>query len=472
MAGSAETANHLYPAQEAVRPHLGLVVDNSVALETIPLQAEQDDYHSPRHKGRVAIEALQAEYDAITELAELTDGQMRLPVEMTYDGHDLYGPDGRSATQAAENGYKKAREQAKENGNLWFEVGRRGTERGEVPEFVQKLQEASANTMIVTSDLPHALEDAEEDVGGYNIARQLALVRVITQLPNGKIMMYSQTLDGSNRQALEAIHTEFGFQAEPGELLAQRRFLNLSPDDQETVMDRITDTYDQEMQTQFGGQFYAGRTPADYRNTYDFVVQQRDLIETYKEAKLNGRLTDKFMYNLAASINNRFKTYKRQVEPAPALSRKVDKAPDRTRYIGYDHEAVYQELHREGRLARRAGKVFSGCGSTWKAESDDSTESLMNSLGYSTEAATKSWHGGKIFKNAKCVSCEKVKSEVGACHICKDCVDHPKGKIRTVQGRTGDPKKAPIRDKPAKVISLDQYRKAKEKKSEKVVENL
>lgn len=35
------------------------------------------------------------------------------------------------------------------------------------------------------------------------------------------------------------------------------------------------------------------------------------------------------------------------------------------------------------------------------------------------------WHGGKIHRNEKCQSCKIVKSEVGACHICHDCVRNP-----------------------------------------------
>lgn len=36
------------------------------------------------------------------------------------------------------------------------------------------------------------------------------------------------------------------------------------------------------------------------------------------------------------------------------------------------------------------------------------------------------WHGGEIHYDSKCVSCEETKSEVGACFICKDCVDNPR----------------------------------------------
>jgi hypothetical protein len=42
------------------------------------------------------------------------------------------------------------------------------------------------------------------------------------------------------------------------------------------------------------------------------------------------------------------------------------------------------------------------------------------------EATETEWHGGKIHHNKKCQSCKKVKLEVGACHICRDCVNNPR----------------------------------------------
>lgn len=35
------------------------------------------------------------------------------------------------------------------------------------------------------------------------------------------------------------------------------------------------------------------------------------------------------------------------------------------------------------------------------------------------------WHGGKTHKNEECISCKQLKTEVGDCHICWECVQHP-----------------------------------------------
>jgi hypothetical protein len=53
-------------------------------------------------------------------------------------------------------------------------------------------------------------------------------------------------------------------------------------------------------------------------------------------------------------------------------------------------------------------------------------ESSDDSAGDTDQPETESWHGGKKFFNSKCQACNKVKPEVGACHICEDCVKNPR----------------------------------------------
>jgi hypothetical protein len=59
------------------------------------------------------------------------------------------------------------------------------------------------------------------------------------------------------------------------------------------------------------------------------------------------------------------------------------------------------------------------------SESEEEVDAFGNIIGDANDPVSKEWHGGKIIKNSKCRSCEKVKAEVGACHICKDCVGKP-----------------------------------------------
>jgi hypothetical protein len=435
--------------------------------ELVVAQATPEDELAQRradkYKGHVAIEGLQAEYDAITELAELTEGQMYAPIPLTFDSHDLYGPDGRSATETAVRGLEAARQKAEKNPNLQFDVERAEHELNEVLEAIDMIKTGSGNTLMVTTNYPWALKKTGQTAPGYNEERELALARFIAVYPDDSIWLISQTLDGSNDQGLNAIHTEFDFEVDPNkEQLGQRRQMTLSPEEQAVMVDRARGVYDREMTAQFDEEFYAGRRPVDYRNTYDFVCQQRDLIEAYKELKLSGNLTGEAMYNLGATINSRFEKSK-IIGRAQVADRVVMLYADYEQ-TNYDYGRLYEEMAREGRLARSQGKSFVACGSTFTA---NSTEALFGNADNEARGET-SWHGGKIYKNSKCVSCEKVKSEVGACHICKDCVEHPKKhKLGTVQSRTGDPKKAKINKESAQVFSLDEARKAREKSKNK-----
>jgi hypothetical protein len=382
-----------------------------------------------RYGGHITLERLQAEDDATTQLAELVDGSMYTEFELTLRGDDLYGRDGRNMGDATLKALEDAKQAAKKNPNLWFEVGRRSTERDEYLIAVDMAKGNGPNTMLIQSDLPSALQNATEDVGGYNVTRKIAMERAFIRRPDGKIKMLSKSLDGSNRQALGAIYTEFDHVVAPGETLAQRILIDLSPEEQDGVMDRVVEAYDQEMSKQFGGEWYAGRRPADYRNTYDFVCRQADLVEVWVAAKLDGTLTDAMKYDIAATMQERFEKDATTNHPAYKKLSVASVGVAAAARVEIDTAAIYYEMQAAGNSARAEGKVFSACGATLKADgSDGSLEEQLKGAGYNdrNKAETTSWHGGKKYYNAKCQSCNKVKKEVGACHICQDCVKQPK----------------------------------------------
>ncbi len=65
--------------------------------------------------------------------------------------------------------------------------------------------------------------------------------------------------------------------------------------------------------------------------------------------------------------------------------------------------------------------VVSGCGGGSPTEMQDMLDARRAGSGDTDET----WHGGEIHKNEKCNSCKIVKPEVGKCHICWDCMQHP-----------------------------------------------
>lgn len=337
---------------------------------------------------------LEQRYDLETYFAELVNGSMRTDFEMHFDGRDLISEDGRGLDATTKDGQLEARKQAKSTPELWFEVRRRDLEREEFHEAIEMARGERPNTIIAVSDFPEELADAKEDVGGYNITRKQTMLRILTRQPDGNVHMYSQSLDGSNRQALEAIYGHFGLHPEPGELLGQRINVDLPPEKQAILADELTGVYDHSLETQQGGQWYAGRRPADYRNTYEFVCGQQDLIDECIRLDGLGWLNDKFMYGIAAEMNKRFKVEKDGVTSG---------AEQQSAAI--DRKLLHEAIERAGDEARSRGESFSACGVTLNA--DGSSSDQFEQAGYGNKACRE-------IKDGQIVQCPHCKKTVKA----------------------------------------------------------
>jgi hypothetical protein len=264
------------------------------------------------------------------------------------------------------------------------------------------------NTMVIVSDFPAELLTATEDIGGYNVTRKQAMLRVLTRRADGNVQLYSQSLDGSDRACLEAIYDDFGMKPDAGELLHQRIHTDLSVEAQATIIDRLTGVYDRALGTRYGGEWYAGRRPADYRNTYEFVRRQQDLIQTCIDLQLSGRLDVKTMYDMSATMQARFKA-KKYDSFSPVPNREM-LAPG----------MLQLEIMQAGREARAAGQSFSACGITLKAEGiDGSSEGQLDEAGYGNKASEEDCE----FVSKKCPMCgtKNVKTKVTKTHISGSC---------------------------------------------------
>jgi hypothetical protein len=342
--------------------------------------------------------------DISTWLAEVLDGSMRTPFEYSFDGHELYARDGSALKTIFKDAICDAEKIADSSPNLTFELRRRYIEMEEYGDMIAMAKGQAPNTMVVVSDFPPELMDTDQDVGGYNVARKQTMLRIITRNEQGGIEMRSQSLDGSNREGLEALYGELGFVSQPGELLSQRMQLDLEVIDQQYLVDRLMGVYDRSLESQHGEPFYAGRKQQDNRNTYDFVCSQYDLLNAY----LAGAQTDEEKYNLAAAMTARFK------QKTPIY------IEQKSHYIQSFSVAIEMEL--AGRAAAEEGKVFSGCGASLAAKG---SEAELEQLGYGNKTSTESSYA--FDKKMFCVVCQAPPKEkapkkmCGPCGICKDC---------------------------------------------------
>ncbi len=302
--------------------------------------------------------------DTTTWLAEVLDGNMRTPFEYIYDGEDLVSRrDGRPLGDIFRKAVRSAEQTVLDQPELNFELRRRRIEMDEYLEMIEMVKDPEApNTMVVVSDFPEELKQGKSDIGGYNTTRQQTMLRVITRSLNGTISMISQSLDRSDRDGLESIYEFFGVSPMRGELLGQRISVDIDEKFHAKLTDTLTTVYDNKLMQKFGGEWYAGRNPTDYRNTYDFACKQTDLINEYLETSKDAGAKR----NLAATIEARFE--EKSKYPQQAI-------------VAIENKLVFispaAEMEFYGRLAKERGRTYSGCGVTIT-----SSEEEMRALGY------------------------------------------------------------------------------------------
>lgn len=352
--------------------------------------------------------------DTTTWLAEVLDGSMRTPFEYRFDGRELYAQDGSALKPIFADALSEARAISNSNSNLVFELRRRSIEFEEYEDMIAMARGDLPNTMVVVSDFPPELMAAVHDVGGYNALRKQTMLRVIT-VTDGKIRMRSQSLDGSDRRALEAIYEHLGYKPEAGELLGQRMHLELSLEDQEFLTDTLMGVYDRALTRQYGGNWYAGRRGQPFVNTYDFVRAQTDLLDAYTAAceAYPGR-RDTLLHGLAAAMQNRY-------------AREPVNWHEGQEYMAHGGriERALWEMNRASMQAHRTGKTFSGCGLSLGSKDEAAALNELSEAGFGNQTDKETKYG--FDKHMHCVVCQappkkgETKKMCGPCGICKDC---------------------------------------------------
>ena len=359
--------------------------------------------------------------DTVTWLAEALHGGMRTSFDYHFDGQDLYAEDGGAMGEVFESSISTARQIVELNPNLLFELRRRITEQGEYQDMLAMAKDELPNTMVVISDFPEELMTATESMGGYNTYRKQTMLRVISKHRDGRIRMITQSLDGSNRRALEAIYQELGVELPiSGELLEQRIHINRDRPEawQNQQVDILRDTYDRSLYQQFGGQWHAGirNTSNEFiTNTAEFVSAQKDLIDLFVDAKMaKSPDIEKMLYGLAATVEARLE---KSFQPEVIIMKStID-------YQTTDRQYLYVEVEQATQQAIQKGKPYNGCGMTIKM--DNSTEGQLQESGYGNKSTPETKY--EFNKKMYCVVCQalpkkgEIKKPCGPCGICRNC---------------------------------------------------
>jgi hypothetical protein len=383
-------------------------------------------------QGQLVDQRLRHKNDTITWAAEMLNGSMRSTFEYTLVDDELYGEDGGALSEIFDESIIDAEVTARKKPNLLFELRRRLIERGELNDIVSMAKGKAPNTMVVLSDFPEELMNSTKDVGGYNVTRKQTMMRVIARQRDGSIRMTSQSLDGSNREALEGIYQAFGTKPREGELLEQRIYADLASRQQDQLVDSLRGIYDNSLTKQRGGSWHAGIATANGRkveDTYEFAKKQGDLVDWFVSEKVaDSAKAESLRFSFAATMSAR---YERDVENLPSSSQQ-----EQYTYVqstGGAHrvpQTLAAEMQTATLDAMYAGKTFSGCGTSAKADAGLSlAEQQLRELGFGnlTTGDEDDEESYEFDYEMFCEGCqappkkgEKMK-KCGPCGFCSEC---------------------------------------------------
>ncbi len=308
--------------------------------------------------------------DAQTLLAEMLDGNMRTPIEFSFDGQELFSDDGSPLGPIFEDSLHEA---GKLGPNLGFELRRVAHDKDEYGDMIAMAKGEMPNTMVVVRDYPKELWNAKRDLRGYNHKRKQTMLCVISW-NNGIMSMHSQSLDQSDRTALEVLYGSMGEQPDAGELYGQRIHADLAPEDQKFLVDKLMRVYDRSMTAQHGGEWHAGRRDQRRINTYDFVCAQNDLVQAFFAEGRDTSLTGRNFYDLVAAMDTRLNKPAELVVPVSSQEKSF--------FLQGVASNPYIEMRMAGKSAVKEGKSWSGCGVTTSQKDKMSLKAKMRELGF------------------------------------------------------------------------------------------
>lgn len=326
-------------------------------------------------------ETLRFKNDIETFFGECLRGPMRTPLELFYNPLD---PEADIRSEAGEplgpifdESIADIEQKAANDGRYGFDVRRRRIERGEYEDMITMMDDEDCNTIIVRSDFPEEVRQMGYSFGGYDIERQQAYIRVLIR-QNNRLCMYSQSLDGSDRDGLEAIGAYVGHSSQSGELLGQRIKLTLDEAEQDTLIDMLTDVYDTVLQQKTGIKHYAGLPIRATRlvDTLAFAKQQSDIVNYAVQLRSEGILSADKQYDLVALLYERYDSVSRG-ELLPVFEARNDIG-----HIMLQQQMIEQQSHDAGQRAQAQGKTWNACGMTMSIPQQAGIEDKLGEAGY------------------------------------------------------------------------------------------
>jgi hypothetical protein len=315
--------------------------------------------------------------------------------------------------QMHENGVARARSMAELNNEFKFyeEIS-----KAELSEALAQEQLASYETPVAMITLSLCGDDVASEQALKKLGRDPDQKRAFLRVSwtNGKdsqIYLDSRSVDGmtlaDGKQFLKELGAELPEGASSLDVLSTQVLFNgLGESDLSNLADKLVDSYDQKLFEKTGIKHKAGRSESDARDTFEFVLQQNDLLNVHMEslcelAKRNlplpvmAQYTDNLRYDIMASFKQRLEG---NWEERGSLVDSVTNA---------------------GGAERASGTVFNGCDTSIGSN----TNGNLTQTGMANAQNPENW----VWKKGKCQvdECPSRKNnnlvDVGPCDVCKGC---------------------------------------------------
>lgn len=332
--------------------------------------------------------------DELTLASERLAAPMENPFDYRYGSDGQLWFQGESLRETFENGIKVAEEVTRQYPQFYIELVRRHIELKQYEEQVAFGRDSLADDHILVhiSPPPEAAIMGLIDLGAYDPVRQKVLIRLTEKRPSG-VRVTSFSLDGNNQEGLRSVGDICGFELADGmsaeDILATPMFLPKSRLGKERPVSVLRKRYDEVMERQFGGQWYAGRQDSETIHALQHIEAHPAYIEQHlKRVKdISRRLGKEFRDS---------NEYEQAVQDFVALMNRLMRQPD---YSGSAEAA--------GGEARAVGENL--------GVSDCAT-----GFNLSAEQALEQQGIGNTWKFGQCVVCQKS-GLVGQCWVCAGC---------------------------------------------------
>lgn len=326
--------------------------------------------------------------DEQTWVAENLDAPLEKPLDYRYHGGELWSEQGQALGPIFADSVAHYDALAAEQPALAFQARRARAEYREYETMKAMARGEAADTLVVVSPYPRELEGATGDVLGYQAARRLGFIRVLTHEGAGRIRMWTHSIDLSDPGGIEAMYRVLGRSVDWGrDVLEQPVALDIGrPERRRSVGDELLAAYDAALSERCGGSWFAGRDVGkERREAVAFVTAQHDLLEAHVDALLHvgpkSARADQLRYDFAAAMRRRFKGDTRHRDGAEG--------------------SVAAEMASAGHEAALSGETASGCGLTVAIEQPSQAAQLQ-------EAGYKLVPGEKKFDD--CMQCPLCKT--------------------------------------------------------------